>query len=280
MAKHASNVSAEISISDTHVGHKAALLYLNPDLEFKPSESQKWLFKCWELFLDDVDGLLNKWKVDYVHSTWNGDLGDLDYKNRGPQEYWAHQADEVTANTAELFEPLAKMCNDIHVVMGNDAHVGKDGTLDNQIAKDFENVVPFDEPRGKYAHPSIDFELQGLLFNYVHKGMNRTKWTYSNGLNALKNEIVLNRAKNGERVPDFIGRGHFHYGDHTPLDQKPYVMFTPSWQLKSDYIRYIDPVDVTPHVGGYVTIIRDGKLAYSEQFRYSPERREPWRPKK
>lgn len=270
---------ADILISDTHVGHTSGLMAPTEYLDYRASDTQVWLWKVWQTFLNDVDKKLNEYKVDYVHSLWNGDLGDRPYKHSNASEYWVHTESDVVRNTSVLFEPLANMADDIHVVMGNDAHVGVNGTLDSAIAEDFDNVVPFNEKKKLYAHPSVDYELGGLMINAVHKGANKTRWTDVNGLSALSKMVLLDRAQKNERIPDILVRSHFHWAGQI-RDIKPHVIATSSFQGKSDFIKYIDIVDQTPQVGGHLLIIRDKKVLYSEPLLYTLERKKAWKPKK
>ena len=278
--KSSGNTIAEILWSDTHIGERCSLMYPDKAIDWRLNMRQRWLYDTWaNHFIPDIERVLGRWKADYVHATALGDMGSLKYKYGHPDDFWATNETQVTINAGQLFDPIAKLADDIHFVYGNDAHIGPQGKLDHEIAADFDNTVPLDADNGLFAHPSIDLEFQGLLFNYTHKGANRTKWTTANGLNSMKAEITLNRAENGERIPDVVGRGHFHWSGHTPLDMKPYVVSVPSWELPSDFIRYIDHLDKTPYVGGHVIIVRDGQIVDASRLVYTMERNQPWQPK-
>ena len=276
--KSSGNTFAEIAISDTHTGEKKALMYPDPALDYRPNSWQRWLFKHFTLFQEEADRIISKWKADYVHVSCLGDMGSMRYKHGGNGDFWAHSEDEVIANTAQLFGPLAKTADAMHWIHGNSAHVGANGKLDNLIARDFADVVVKDPVSDRYVHPAVDLSFQDVLFNYTHKGKNRTKWTTINGLISLSAEVALDRAKKGEKIPDVIGRGHFHFQQHV-RDIKPVVVSLGGWKLKDEFVTYIDPVDETPHVGGEVIIVRDGEIVDMHSIKYSPERNRPWTPK-
>lgn len=271
-----SDTIAEIVVSDTHVGEKYALMYPDTNSDYQLNDWQKWLWKVWNgRFLPSIEKTLEKWKATYVHFTTLGDMGSLQYKHGHPSSFWAHTESAVTMNTAQLFDPLVKMADAMHCIHGNDAHIGPNGKLDHMIAEDFDNVIPFKPEKGMYAHPSVDLEFQGLLFNYTHKGRNRTKWTSVNGLTSLSKEVALDRTLKKQRVPDVIGRAHFHFGWQL-RDIYPLVFTLAGWKLKDDYTTYIDPVDESPHVGGQVLIIKDGQIVDSQCLTYMMERSKPW----
>jgi hypothetical protein len=272
--------SADILLGDWHIGHKRAIMYPDPNIDYRANDKQRWLFKCYQSMLDDIDGILETYKVSYIHALFGGDMGDLDYKMRGSgkREYWASTSEEVVFNASQLLDPLMKLVDDAHFLMGNDAHVGVDGTLDNVIAEDFANAVPLDEKRNEWAWPGVDYEIQGKLINSVHKGKNKTKWTDVNGLSSLSAEVLLDRVKDSERIPDILVRFHFHYGLQL-RDLHPHPISVAPFQLKSDFIRYIDAVDGTPKVGGHILIFGDGELIHTEPLLYKMPRRAVWRKK-
>lgn len=245
--------------------------------DHKPNKIQRWLFKVWkDSFLPDIERLLDEYKPDYIHLSELGDLGELDYKNRNREEIWTTKDTDIVENHAKLLEPLFNMVDSVHVVRGTKAHIGEDGGIDEKIAMDCDKIIPTDDKKsddkfvcaGWYA----EFTLSGVHFEIAHHGRNRTKWTDINGLISLGNEILLKRTKNGQKAPDVISRGHFHYGAQTPLDIKPLVIAVPSWQLPNTFVHRIDPTTETPHVGGHIVIVRDGKIVHSERLRYFSER--------
>lgn len=271
------STSAEIQVSDFHTGSKFSLMYPTNAADHKPNKLQRWIFKTWEKrFLPDVERILDQYKPDYVHVSEIGDLGELDYKNRNTEEVWTFLDTDIVENHAKLLQPLWNMADSVSFVRGTKAHIGQDGGIDEKIARDCDKTIPTDTQKsdgefiaaGWYA----EFTLSGVHFEIAHHGRNRSKWTDINGLVSLGNEILLKRTKNGQKVPDVISRGHYHYGAQTPPDTKPLVISVPSWQLPNTFVYRIDPTVETPHVGGHIIIARDGKVIHSERFRYFPER--------
>jgi len=285
-------VSIEIQVSDTHIGHKTAIMYPDSGLDYKPNEDQRWLFKAWsEYFLPDVEAIIKKWKPKHTHLSLLGDMGDIDYKHRSA-EFWTKDPQIIVSNAIKLFEPLTQMVDSMHTVRGTKAHIGEAGGIDERIAAEYGDLV---DPRTRrtlfkgisvpakeheqYSHWYAEFLLSGVRFEIAHHGRNRTKWTDFNGLNSLKNEIILKRVKNKQIVPDVISRGHFHYSGHTISDELPYVIAVPSWQLTNDFIYRIDPTVETPHVGGHVVVCKGGQIVDTYRLKYVYERKPTWSPK-
>jgi len=262
--------SVEIQISDLHIGSKFAVMH--PHSDYKANQVQRWLFKTWNIFLDNVQKILDEQKPDYVHLSELGDLGELDYAKRNASELWTQDPDDIVANHAELLEPLHKLANSVHFVRGTKAHIGEDGGIDEKIARDCDISVHTNTKltNGKFitAGQYAEFSLSGVHFEIAHHGKNKSKWTDINTLVSLGNEILLKRTKNGQKAPDVVSRGHFHYGEHTPFDKKPYVIAVPSWQLPNNYAFRVDATVETPHVGGHVVVVEDGEIMEGIRLRY------------
>lgn len=272
--------SAEVQISDLHNGSKYALMHPLNAADYKPNKIQTWLFKVWNNnFLADVERILDEYKPDYVHLSELGDMGDLDHNNRSPEEVWTRNPDDIVDNYARLLAPLYSMVDSVHVVRGTKAHIGENGGIDEKIAKDCDKTIPTKNIKSDgepvYAGWYAEFTLSDVHFEIAHHGKNRSKWTDINMLVSLGNEILLKRTKNGQRVPDVVSRGHFHYGAHTPYDMRPYVVSVPSWQLPNTFVYRIDATVETPHVGGHVIIVRDGEIVHTQRLRYTYERNKP-----
>lgn len=99
-------ISADIVIPDTHVGHKLALCHPRGLGDYKMNAAQKWVWKCWDKnFRPDLQAYLDKWKPDYIHGLFGGDMGDIDFRNRSTQ-FWTKDVLRIQDNANELLEPL------------------------------------------------------------------------------------------------------------------------------------------------------------------------------
>lgn len=268
--------SVDIHISDLHVAHKTAIMYPDPDLEWKMNKTQKWLFKCWNTWQDDMWPWIDSLNPDHVHLTVVGETADIDYKKRGSQ-FWTKNYHTATENAIRLLNPLVEKADAVHVFKGTEAHVGTDGTVDNIVARDFDNII---KANGMdYAWYWAEYDIDGVLFDVAHHGKNRSKWADENLLTALRTEIIKDRVENGRPIPDIVSRGHYHWFGTTSEFKRPLVVSLPPWQIPTEYIYRIDPVVKTPKVGAVVFICDDGEFQV-KPFIYTFPRRKPWTFKK
>jgi len=265
----------DIHIDSLHVGHKSGMYYNGRNFDYKPNPANRWLWKVWNMFWEEVEQLIEKHNPSHVHLSMLGEAGDIDYKMRS-NEFWTKDYDVVKDNAIEVLERPMKLVDGAHFFRGTDAHVGSGGTLDELIASEYESAIPTED--GKFAHLRAEYELGGVLFDVQHKGKNRSKWGDTNLITALREEIILDRTHNKRPVPDVITRGHFHWLGATDINVSPLVVQVPSFQLPYKYIHDIDAVGRTPIVGGVVFIIKNRKVTY-EPITYTFPRSKVWKQK-
>jgi hypothetical protein len=269
-------ISMDIVISDAHIGHKTGIVYPDKLEDYKPNDMQKWLWKVWDKeFLPTVKKIKKKIRPKYTHLLVGGDMGDLDWKQRAVNEYWATSIEVIKDNAFELLEPLFNMVDNAHVLKGTKAHTG--GQLDEAIAKNFDNVIPRNEFHS--AHYKVRYEYSNVYVEAQHKGVNRGRWSKRSLLESLRSRVIQERAEKNRRIPDMSYRFHFHHGLTTDLDEPFIFAQVPSWQLPNGYIAEIDPVGRTPEVGGLVVLYQDGKVVDCFKLFYTYEEDEIWRPK-
>jgi hypothetical protein len=275
--KYGKNVAMDIVIGDTHIGHNTGIVHPDKLESHKPNAMQKWLYKVWATeFLPTIERIKKHVKPKYVHLLVGGDMGDLDWKQRAVQEYWATDIEQIKDNAFELLEPLFNMADSAHVLKGTKAHTG--GQLDEAIGKNFDNVIPRNDFHA--AHYKCMYELSGVLVHAQHKGVNRGRWAKRSLLEALRARIILKYAEDKSRIPDVIYRFHFHKGITTDEREPHMVMAVPSWQLPNGYISEIDPVGGKAEVGGIVSLYQKGKVIDHFRLFYTYEDGERiWRPK-
>jgi hypothetical protein len=280
--------AVDIHIDGLHVGHKLALYYNHPDFDHKPNEANKWLWKKWNLMLDDFQRILDREKPDEVHLSSLGEAADVDVKKRNGGEFWTTDKGLATENSIRILEPLIELVDAAHFCVGTKSHVGDNFiTTDDMVAANWAKSktnphgVTITPSNVKSAWNAVDYYLNGTLFNIQHKGKNRYKWSPGNGVSALGQEIVLQRYREVEKqFPDVVSRGHWHWIYVTPPDEDPVCVQVPSWQINPDYVYSLDPVGRMPVVGAVAFVIRDGELQPPIKLQYQFPRRKPWRSKK
>lgn len=266
----------DVHIDSLHVGHKTGLYYDSDDFPYKPNKINRWNWKCWNLLWDDVVKLKKKHKAR-LHVSILGEAGDINYSARRSGEFWTQSYKVASDNAIKILEPISEMADWMHFFRGTTAHVGdQESTIDEIIADNFDNIVRTDDDRAAHAHAT--YELEGVLFDVAHHGKNKGKWAEENPLTALRNEIVLDRAKDNSPIPDVITRGHMHWSGETTPYRKPFAVQVPSFQLPYEFIHRINIVGRRPEVGGAIFLCNKGEFEYEPKY-YKPERNKTWQPK-
>jgi len=246
---------ADIVIGDMHIGHKTAILYPYDLEDYMPNIGQRWLYKDVWLgkLLPEVKAILKQHKPKYVHGLLGGDMGDIDLKKRSEQ-YWTKDINIIRDNANTLLDPFMELCDTVHVLKGTKAHTGQNSQVDEAIARNFDNVEKRND--AYYAWYKVDYRLGGVLVNAQHYGKNKSKWGEGNLVNALRDEIILERTKHSRSVPTVCYRFHFHWSYITSRYKKPIIAQVPGWQLPYDHIAQIDPVGRITEVGGLVSLYK------------------------
>jgi len=270
---------ADIVIGDMHIGHKTAILYPYDLEDYKPNVAQRWLYRDVWLgkFLPEVKVILKENKPKYVHGLLGGDMGDIDFKKRS-NEYWTKDINIIRDNANILLEPFMELCDAVHILKGTKSHTGQNSQVDEAIARNFDNVAKRNETN--YAWYVCDYRLpDGTLVNAQHYGKNKSKWGEGNLVNALRDEIILERAKHRRPVPIICYRFHFHWSYVTSEHKRPIIVQVPGWQLPYDHVAQIDPVGRVPVVGGFVALYQSGDVVDTFPLNYTYKER-IWSPKK
>ncbi len=271
------NLSLDIVISDTHIGHKTGLVHPDYLEDYKPNDIQLWLWNVFSgEFIPKIKSIIKDVKPDYIHGLAAGDMGDADFKKRSIQ-FWTKDPSAIKRNAKHLLFPLFDLCNSVHFIKGTRAHTGQNSHIDEEIAGQFSNTVKKDEFNNSWYR--CVYELSGVLVDVQHVGKNRSKWAPENMLTALRQEILVDRTDNNRRIPDVVYRGHFHWFGDTSIHDKPYIVQVPSWQLPTDFIAEIDPTGRTPIVGGFVAVYQNSKVVDRFPLTYTYKEEKIWKPK-
>ena len=259
--------AAEIGLGDFHTGHIYGMFYPSAAFDHKTNEIQRYSLRVMDNhFLPDVEAVLDQWKPDYVHVIFTGDMGDLDYKNRSPEEYWVRDSGIISDNLKELLDPLAKMSDHMRFVIGTKSHGGASGGVDAAIARDFDNTIWL--KKGHAASREWNYKLAGVSIEARHKGVNPSAAAKANLLNTLSKKILMDKVEYGKTIPQVAWRGHNHWIGRSDEFMPPVVYQCPSWQLGADYLYEMSSDGRTTEVGGWVNIYEDGKTIYSKRLRY------------
>lgn len=240
-----------------------------------PSKGQGWLWDCWLSFWDMVDGLKGKHSAE---AWWvnNGDLTD------GPLHHGTYQTSAIT-NAMErevvrdvLDTPLDLGLERIFLIRGTESHVGKGAAQEEGIAKALSDdwpVEPEDERRFSWWH--LMMECEGVFLDFTHHGRTGLRpWTHWNATNLLAAQIVMERVKGDERIPDLAIRSHYHRHSDSYDAQRCRVIQTPAYQLATSYVHKRVPESLAD-IGG-IAIVVDGDNYEVHKDIHKPSRGKVW----
>ena len=106
----------------------------------------------------------------------NGDLGELDAKDRSAQV--------ITVNKSTILQTVRDVLvpaiwDELFIIRGTRAHEGKSAWLEEEIGKDMDGVVPSD--KGIYSWWQLRAEISGVKLDIAHHApMGSTPWTRVN----------------------------------------------------------------------------------------------------
>jgi len=233
---------------------------------YRPNKTQKFLWDCWL----DFWGSLSELKADRVGVLFMGDLVD------GDQKYRSHQI--VTRNPAEIVDlaieclmPALDRVNWAVFLKGTPSHVGKSGSLEEELASDFEGVAQ-KNGENNYAWDEFYGSVQSVIFDAKHHGkLGYLRHTKVNPLHRLAEELLGGYVERGEKVPLIALRAHMHRSADTFDNHAVRVLQTPCFAGREEYGHRIS--DEPPDVGGYIFICDNGNYKLLKKSYTFPKRK-------
>lgn len=230
--------------SDQHCGSTVGLISDKPITyddggSYLPSPGQLWLWDAWRSGWDKAAECAARNNADLWFVN-NGDLTD------GPRHHGTHQSVGLHIQEREIVRDvldypllLDQTIKRIFIVRGTESHVGPGAASEEGIAKALSDDWPVEgcpEPRTmSWYHLMMDVE--GVFLDFLHHGRTGYRpWTHWNATNLLAAQIVMERIKNDERIPDLAIRSHFHRHSDSHDAQKTRVIQTPALQLATSYV--------------------------------------------
>ncbi len=262
-----------------HVNSTVGLLPYSVNLDdggtYRSSKGQRWLWRCWLSFWDDVSATVESKKARKsdkveVWTVFNGDLVDVNGKYQTSQLISQNDAD-VFGMTLDTIQPALDISERVFVVRGTAAHVRSSASMEEKIACD----IGAEKCGDNYSWWELLLECDGVLYDIRHHGpLGRLPHTRGNALNRRAVELILMYA--GRRIPD-VGVQHHNHHYSTSSDEYAIKVFAqPAWQLKTEFanrIGVIEPADI----GGMYFVNAKGEYDPVVK-RYEPEAARPWKP--
>ena len=252
-------------VSDLHIASTVALCKPSVDLDdggtYQISKGQRWLWGNWLDFLERVEQA----KPDIL--IFNGDTIEGDLKSRSNQLITRNKTNALKI-AADTLDPLCKLAPARYFIRGTAAHIGKSGSIEEDLAKDLGGTR-IDK---NYSQWELFLDVDGVKIHATHHcSMGTVPWTRKYSATSLAAKISLEYAMNREYAPHLSVRGHMHrWGDS--YDAYPTrVLMLPGWTIASEYIHRISP-DTLAEIGGAIIRCSAGNLEV-EKIEYKPKGR-------
>lgn len=244
---------------------------------YQPSKAQLWM---WDIWLEGWERVGETAAKANAPVWWinNGDLVDGDHHNT-PQIVSRSSIQEREIVRGILDIPLSLSPERIFFTRGTSAHVGQEGSSEESIARALSDDWPVEwcpEPESASWY-NLMMECEGLFIDALHTGRTGYRtWTSQNATELLAWDIVTERVKGRERIPDIAIRSHIHRCYKSSPDSCPLrVIQTPAFQLKTGWAHNKVP-ETLADVGMVWIVVDDTHYEIHEHW-VRPSRGPIWR---
>lgn len=245
------------AIGDLHInssiGLCAPLVKKDSGDSHIPSKTQLYIRDCFDRYWDDVKGFIGV--DDTVITVILGETVDVDYKNRTDKVI--SRSEQSVLDHAQSMLRVVHDISDAEVYLkGTDAHLGKDGKMDNLVARDSDKHIPDLINIGSHAWVEYELQIGKFTLHANHHGpIGRSAHTRTNPLMLKAVKMLEARVRNNRPIPSVALQGHNHIRADTGNNQIIRVVAVGCWQGMSAYAsRYWVE---EPDIGGII-ILTDG----------------------
>ncbi|CAK0753212.1 conserved hypothetical protein [Gammaproteobacteria bacterium] len=253
-------------VGDLHINSTVAICPPEFELDdggtYHQSPGQAWIWDNWQTFLGVTSG------VKDLVTIFNGDLCEGDFKGRSDQLITRNTA-TIARMTSEVIDPLVKMSKAVYIIRGTEAHTGRNGALEETIARDFDLQGQTPNTHSWYT---MLLSVSGRRFDIAHEvsGGFGTPLTRKNRANRLAFDTLTEYADRGEKPPDFVIRSHIHgmgdsYDNHITRG-----IITPCWTLATSYVNHKAPNAIADIGAVFIHIDDRGK---TDVWKFNPKPR-------
>lgn len=274
MAKRtpASPIRSLIVVSDTHFGCRLGLcpdrpIPLDDGGTYLASDAQRHVWRYWREFWDEwVPEVTRGEPYDVVH---NGDVID-GVHHQSTTQISHNIEDQLTIAEMALAPEIAKckaMGGTYYHVRGTEAHVGKSGVYEEQLAKRL-GAKPNAERQFARWHlwKRVGGKGGPLVHLLHHIGTTGSAAHEASAVNAELTAEYVEAARWNREPPDYIVRSHRHRSIAVDLNSaKGYAaaIVTPAWQLRTPFAWKIPGARLAePQFGGICIRMGDEEHYY------------------
>jgi len=264
-------------VSDLHVNSSVALMPLevcrSDGQIVSASETQKQLWKYWVDFWEKTKRIKEKLNAKVI-GVINGDWGDMN-SHSGFQLVEGFNPDIVIGMMVDTVAPMRRVCDEIVVIRGTEAHTGGAGWLENRAAKEI-GAVKNDNDR-TWSWYIWEAEVDGVrMSSSHHPGTNSARpWTAGNEANRRAAMDVYNYA-GMDWFPQLTLWGHYHHDADSHDTHKIRAIYNRSWQVKTSFAFRIGMATQADEIGGLWVVCDNGKYDVHKQ-KYQLPRAKVWK---
>lgn len=242
---------------------------------YHASTNQRKLYDCFTDFCKEIGNI----KADRKIGVLVGDIGELDTKRRTVQLVTLNKA-TILNMMLDTLEPFIDIMDQIVVIRGTMAHVGKSSWLEEKLASDLDNTIRYNDKVASFWHFRRVFD--GVRFDIAHHqtmgGIPRTEksyidrqtydtiWRYMWDMNQKPPHLIW-RADQHRYVSSGDKWHNFHF--------KVTGVAMPCFQIKTEWIYRIGHENDNPHVGGVYALCEGGDYI-ADKILYNIQPRKIW----
>jgi len=239
------------------------------------SKGGRWKWSRWAEYWDRVESLTTEYKAK-LYVVINGDALDDPY----------HPTTEVISSNKNTIMRLAEdtyarardMADHFFIVRGTPAHTGLGSWMEEELAKNLD--AEQDEEMGTHSWYWLPMTVEDLVFDIAHhpRSSGRLPWTEDGVAGRLSAYTIVRKVRARHTVPDIILRAHAH-GELSVSTAWPRAYTMRPWQTSTQYSHRLGEGGTVVPIGGLIFVC-SGDHYTCEDVKYTPDEREPWRPKK
>ena len=262
-------------VGDLHINSTIGLVVPTTNLDdggtYRSSKGQRWLWRNWLSFWDEVSTVAEKHKAS-VWTVFNGDLVSVMVKHMTSQVITLNNSD-IFDMVIDTIEPALDVSDKNFIVRGTAAHSGLSGWFEEQLSKDIGAEQSDEE--NNHSWWELLLECEGVLYDITHHGsMGRKAWTKANALNSMLAELII-KYRN-RRCPDVALRSHNHRYARSDDSYGVEAYGLPAWELKTEFVYRLGIIEKAD-IGGFYFINKNGEY-HLEKKRYYTKDKRAWRP--
>jgi len=256
------SVNNVIVVSDLHCGCRMGLCppgkhHLDEGGTYEPSKLQLKMWEWWREFWDEWVPKVTRGEPYAI--VLNGDM--IDGEHHGSKTPISTNINDQRHIAQKALRPEIEKCENLYIVRGTEAHVGKSAEFEENFA---ESLGAVQTPTGEYSSWELWLRVggkKGCLAHFMHHigTTGRTHYESSAPMAEL-GEAFAEAGRWHDKAPDIVARAHRHRFIEVRLPAENgygIVFVTPGWQLRTPFSQRIaGGRNSLPQFGG--VLIRQG----------------------